>query len=219
MFDLPMKFAQGRLVVFEGLDDTGKTTQLDRFEEACYHPQGGDAIYDPKPLFTRQPADAPGIGPEIYELTERVDWSTASPLTRQLLHLAAHSEHYEHKVLPAIEDGSVIMDRCWWSTMAYGYRGSVSDDISWEDFMRLTQLPARHCMPDLVFLFTHRHGRKASSKHTGADKITRRNYFRLMEEFTDTTVLVPDVGAGEVTAFIAGVLNERGITEIKKGKR
>jgi thymidylate kinase len=206
-----MKFATDKLIVFEGLDDTGKSTQMERFTAACYRPEYGDPIWDPIPMFTHQPSGATGIGPDIYSLTEGVDWSKGSPLTRQLLHLAAHSEHYHHDILPALEKRSVVLDRCWWSTFAYGYRGEIARGMVPSAWKRICQLPTRGRMPDLVFLFTHRYGEKAARRMTGSDRTTFENYMLLAEQHPDTTVIVPDHNAGEVTAFISGELFRRGI--------
>lgn len=209
--NLPFHFVPGKLVVFEGLDDTGKSTQLARLEEACYTPQMGTPLYDPAPLFTHQPSGATGLGPDIYELTESVDWSQGHQLTRQLLHLAAHTEHYTHDIIPALRKRSVVMDRCWWSTFAYGWREPISNMTSVKNFMWLCKLPTQRVQPDLVFLFTHRYTEKASRRRTGSDRTVFNNYLALQEQHADRCVIVPDRSVGEVQAFISGELYKRGL--------
>jgi thymidylate kinase len=212
VFDLPLQLAPGKLIVFEGLDDTGKSTQIERFEAACYRPTEAEyPLYDPIPMFTHQPSGATGVGPDIYSLTEGIDWSKGSPLTRQLLHLSAHSEHYHHDIIPALKTRSVIMDRCWWSTFAYGYRGEIAEAMSPGEWLKIIQLPARGIKPDLVFLFTHRYGEKASSRRTSSDRITFENYMELADRYADRVCIVPDHNAGEVTAYISGQLYSRGL--------
>src|ERR1700760_2821735 len=158
MFDLPMHFVPGKLVVFEGMDNTGKSTQLEMFEAACYRPTD-KALYEPLPIFTHQPSGTSSkLGLEIYELTEATDWRVNSPLSRQLLHLAAHAEHYATDILPALKERAVMMDRCWWSTVAYGYRGVVAGQFRFDDFIKLAQAPAQGKIPDLVFYFEHQYG-------------------------------------------------------------
>lgn len=215
MFDIPMDLAPGRLIVFEGLDNTGKSTQLERFEAACYRPtEATHPLYDPIPMFTHQPSGATGVGPDIYSLTEGIDWSHGSPLTRQLLHLAAHSEHYHHDIIPALEQRSVIMDRCWWSAYAYGWRGEIREAMDELDWLNIVQLPARKWQPDVVFLFTHRYGVEES--RTQSDRVTFENYMRLAELYPISTVIVPDCNPGEVTAFIAGKLYSRGLAGMRE---
>jgi len=208
MFDLPFIMAPGKLVVFEGLDATGKSTQLDRFERSCYAPQLGRELVNPLPMFTHQPSGATGIGPDIYSLTEQVDWTKASPLTRQYLHLAAHSEHYQHDIIPALQERSVWMDRCWWSTVAYGYRGEVADMFSWDEWITFAQVPTRGMRPDVVFLFLERYG---AEDGRGDDETTVQNYRWLADEHAPYVEVVPRLGVGETTAFISGKLYNRGL--------
>jgi thymidylate kinase len=211
-FDLPFKMKPGHLIVFEGFNDTGKSTQLERFEQMCYHPdEGNPKFYEPVPMFTHQPSGASGIGPDIYELTESVDWSVAHPLTRQLLHLAAHNEHYVHDLIPALKERSVFMDRCWWSTFAYGWGPSLHKMMSKQHYLELCQMPARLIAPTVVFLFTHKHREAKPQDEEGRQVM--RNYLWLQDRYRAVTALVPDVGPGEVLAFISGELVKRGLVD------
>ena len=113
----------GSFVVFEGLDGAGKSTQLAALAEAV-----------PGAVVTHQPSGGNDVGKIVYSITE--NGTITSPLARQLLHLAADSEHYETEILPALESRAVLMDRCWWSTIAYGWYGSsLRARFSLEDFM------------------------------------------------------------------------------------
>lgn len=217
-----MVMEPGTVVVFEGLDKTGKSTQMERFERSVHAPDLGDSLISPAPMFTHQPSGATGIGPEIYDLTEKVDWRKSSPLTRQLLHLAAHSEHYAHDIIPRLETSAVWMDRCWWSTVAYGWRGEVREmfegnqhKTGLSQFVDIAQLPTRGVMPHVVFLFLEQYG---TDELAHSDKVTRRNYERLARRYPDTTVMVPRLGKGETTAFIAGELKKRNLLKIKELK-
>jgi dTMP kinase len=135
-----VKFTKPSLIVLEGPDATGKSTQLRRLAE-----------FFPDALTTHQPSGGSAIGEDIYHLTEHHEME---PLTRQLLHLAAHTEHYASQIIPALQEGqSVIMDRCWLSTFVYGHEVWERED---PDFvLGLVTLPTRGLMPDHVFLFSH----------------------------------------------------------------
>lgn len=111
----------GAVVVFEGLDKAGKSTQLDRLR----------AQTDPATtLFAHMPS---GHGlPTVNRFTDGVydlleNRGPASGLGRQLTHLACHCEH-----VPALVDTAqskaVVLDRWWWSTMAYGWYGHAVQD-------------------------------------------------------------------------------------------
>lgn len=210
--DLPLHLREGTLIVFEGPDGTGKSTQLERFERACHAPQDGAPLYEPTPMFTHQPSGATGLGPDIYTLTESVDWSVGQPLTRQLLHLAAHAEHYANDIIPALEKSAVFMDRCWWSTVAYGWSDKFGRTygFAYQDFVALAQAPTQGVMPDVVFLFLARHDEKKLSR---ADSRVHDHYLDLSLEYAEQCVIVPNRSVGETTAFISGELHKRGLVK------
>lgn len=99
-----MRMRPGSLVVLEGLDRTGKTTQRDALTALPWDP--------PVPLITHMPSGLTSLTEAIYRTTEK--HKINSPLARQLLHLTCHAEN-----LPALrtarEQRGVILDRWWWS--------------------------------------------------------------------------------------------------------
>jgi hypothetical protein len=78
-----VRLRPGTLIVLEGLDKTGKTTQRQALEAA-----GWD---EPAPLVTHMPSGQTDLTRAIYETTEHAD--IHSSLARQLLHLACHAEN------------------------------------------------------------------------------------------------------------------------------
>src|SRR5437868_1252792 len=116
-----MRLRPGSLVVLEGLDKTGKTTQRKELAAAPWDP--------PTPLVTHMPSGLAELTEAIYQATEHHE--IASPLARQLLHLACHAEN-----LPALaearQERGVILDRWWWSTVAYGWFGGLRSELSEE---------------------------------------------------------------------------------------
>jgi dTMP kinase len=144
----------GSFIVFEGLDATGKTTQLDRLEAGANGLVNGHELFTAKPMFTHQPSGNDALGERIYSITEEMKIN--SPWCRQFLHLASHANHYKNMIIPALAaDIPVFMDRCWWSTFAYGYYGGeMFDEMTPLDFLRIATLPAMGRYPDAVFLFT-----------------------------------------------------------------
>lgn len=194
----------GTLVVFEGLDATGKSTQLKLISDAC------DA-YDmitPKPLFTHQPSGGNAVGNAVYAVTENGD--IQSPLARQLLHLASHAEHYERTIIPHLKAGGVVfLDRCWWSTVAYGYFGSsLRDEVSAFNFFRLARMPARETMPDAVMLFLDPH--EEDRHNTPA---VMEGYEHLRQKYAHTTYRVPTGSREQVTESIFAALKSFGLAE------
>lgn len=195
-----MRFGNSHLIVFEGLDATGKTTHADMFN-------GADNL-----LVQHQPSDATGIGHEIYALTEaasagaRNAGELLSPVAQQFLHLAAHAEHYDKQLIPALGKGSsVILDRCWWSTVAYGYFGAgLEDQVELSTFLTMAQLPTQRRMPDLVFLFNAPY--KDDSHNTEG---VQKGYSWLARQHYSDVVTVPVGTKEEVHNFIHGELYGR----------
>ncbi len=104
-----MQLRPGSLVVLEGLDKAGKSTQVDRLRQLCWDPPG--------PVFLHMPSGTSGLTNVVYQLTEHFPIETV--LGRQLLHLACHAEAMEH-IDTARRTNGLILDRWHWSTLAYG---------------------------------------------------------------------------------------------------
>lgn len=113
------------LFVFEGPDNAGKTTIIKEVEKRLH-------IADLKCASLSFPGKAQGtIGAHIYKLHHDLahyDVMQLSPLSLQLLHIAAHVDSIEQRILPMINEGTtVLLDRYWWSTWAYGICAGVSE--------------------------------------------------------------------------------------------
>jgi thymidylate kinase len=108
----------GQLLIFEGPDGTGKTTLSLRLVEWLTS-QGHHARY------VSSPGHIEGsLGELVYNLhhsQERYGLHEITPVAKQLLHVAAHIDALQTTIIPALESGEiVVMDRFWWSTVAYG---------------------------------------------------------------------------------------------------
>src|ERR1044071_4273325 len=117
----------GKLFVFEGPDGSGKTTLSHAFVEYLKS-KGVECDY------FAFPGQEPGtIGRLVYDLhhdPRDVEVESLTPTSLQLLHIAAHVDAIESKILPALKKGrTVVLDRFWWSTWVYGKVGGVSPKI------------------------------------------------------------------------------------------
>lgn len=191
----PLQFTSGALVVFEGLDRAGKTTQRNRLQGLQWH--------DPQPAFVHMPRGVTDLTEGVYRLTE--DHPIRSPLARQLLHLACHAEN-----MPALRDverhSAVVLDRWWWSTVAYGWYGAdlQREGINEQTFRSLIAGVWSQVTPSVVFLFLHPYA--ADDKNR--EDVTR-GYQALAGETPDRTVLVPNASPDETHQFLLGALKER----------
>lgn len=103
---------QGRWIVLEGLDGSGKSTQLNLLHQKL-ESEGYTVVA------TREPGGTPEAE-KIRTLLKEEAWL---PKTQVLLLLAARLEHWNHVIQPALARGAwVLSDRFWLSTIAYqGY--------------------------------------------------------------------------------------------------
>lgn len=200
----------GSFIVFEGLDATGKSTQLQRIQEAAEGRFGAALFGERPPLFTHQPSGNDALGEEIYAITEKYK-TELSPWTRQYLHLASHAHHYESQIIPELlSHGSVFMDRCWWSTVAYGlFGGLLASHVDPADFIKVAQYPTQGYMPDVVFAFTDPW---VEDGHNTVE--VAMGYQWLIDNiFGIDIVKVPQADVEETTMFIFHKLTELGYTE------
>lgn len=104
--------SRGAFITFEGIDGSGKSTQLARLAETLK-----DAGHDV--VFTREPGGSPGAE-EIRALVLEGATDRWSAETEILLFTAARRDHLERTILPALEAGKVVLcDRFADSTRMY----------------------------------------------------------------------------------------------------
>ncbi|HET9990176.1 MAG TPA: dTMP kinase [Kofleriaceae bacterium] len=145
----------GRLIVIEGLDGAGTTTQARRL--ATYL---GDRAH-----LTREPSDGP-IGKLIREMLaggHAIADTAISQGTFGLLFAADRLDHLQREVEPALAAGKlVISDRWYHSSLAYQGTGA---DRDW-----ITQLNSRARHPELTIFLQVRPevaaARRAAAKRT-----------------------------------------------------
>ena len=129
---------RGALIVFEGVDGCGKSTQLER-AAAALRARGLD------PVVTREPTDGEW-GRKIRTMAR--SGRAVAPETELEWFFADRREHMRDVVEPAIAAGRVVLsDRSYVSTVAYqGARGLDPAKI-------LADSEAEFVKPDLVLLF------------------------------------------------------------------
>ena len=104
--------SRGAFITFEGIDGSGKSTQLARLAEAL-RGAGHDVVV------TREPGGSPGAE-EIRALVLEGATDRWSAETEILLFTAARRDHLERTIQPALEAGKVVLcDRFADSTRMY----------------------------------------------------------------------------------------------------
>ena len=108
---------RGLLIVFEGIDGTGKSTQIRMLAEKL-------RVMGHEVVETREPTDGP-FGRKIRELY--VNRQSCSVEEELELFMRDRQEHVEQVIKPGLEAGRVILtDRYYFSTAAY--QGAAGQD-------------------------------------------------------------------------------------------
>ena len=156
----------GIFITFEGIDGSGKSTQL-RLLSSFLRLNGCDA------LITREPGGTPlglRLRAALLDSHEQVD-----PLTELLVFAADRAQHVRRFLRPALESGRVVIsDRYADATVAYQGAGrGFSPDL----IKQIVQLATEGLKPDLTLLFdlpvsecTRRTGRRSTDKQK-ADRL------------------------------------------------
>ncbi len=153
----------GTFITFEGIDGSGKSTQLRML--ANFLKQAGCDV-----LLTREPGGTPvgnRLRAALLDAQEEVD-----PLTELLVFAADRAQHVRRVLRPALESGQVVFsDRYADATAAYqgGGRGFSPELIS-----EIIGLATEGLKPDLTLLFdlsvedsTTRTSRRTNGKQLG----------------------------------------------------
>jgi hypothetical protein len=151
------------------------------------------------------PSGLTALTASIYTLTKRAEIRSA--WARQLLHLACHAENMS-ALTDARRRGGVMLDRWWWSTVAYGwYAGQLAAvGVTPELFRGVIDSVWAEQIADLLFLFTTPYEHDELNR----DEVAR-GYADLAAEHPAITVTVPIADAATTTAFLVTTLRERGL--------
>jgi thymidylate kinase len=140
---------RGNLYVFEGADGVGKSELSRRFFENLMR-SGIDCEYLAFPG-----KDAGTLGKLIYDIhheSGRLGIHAISATSLQILHIAAHVDAIENRIIPALKAGrSVVLDRFWWSTKVYGIVAGAGKEIL-DVMVRVELLAWGNVKPTMAFL-------------------------------------------------------------------
>src|SRR5438045_3940198 len=107
-----MAATRGRFITFEGLDGSGKTTQLQRLAKALR--QQGFSV-----VVSREPGGT-DIGEKVRSIILDSQTEGMAPLAELALMFASRAQHVEEVIAPAVAAGKwVLCDRFTDSSEAY----------------------------------------------------------------------------------------------------
>ena len=133
---------RGRFITFEGIDGSGKTTQMRMLAERL-RGEGREVLEAVEPGGT-------AIGVQIRRILLDSANQDLRPATELLLYFASRAQNVEQCLLPALAAGKIVLcDRFTDSTLAYqGYARGLGE----ETVLTLDRLACHGLSPDLTML-------------------------------------------------------------------
>ena len=178
----------GKLIVFEGIDGSGTTSQAKELQKRLIDKQK-EKVY-----FTKEPSDG-----HIGSLLRTFLKNTSCDIDRTsmcLLFVADRIQHTKDEILPNLKNGeTVICDRYIWSTWAYQSIYFGQDWITELHRYDYIDMPALTILLDceLNIAETRRQSRSDSVERYDDMEIQARvkdNYLGIAKKFTDRSVVI-----------------------------
>ena len=141
-----MTRGQGRLLVLEGIDGCGKTTQIQQL--SSWLPESGLMPDESQLVVTREPGGT-ALGASLRQLLLHPPQDAdPGPTAELLLYAADRAQHVDRVIQPALERGDwVLSDRFTGSTMAYqGYGRGLDRELITD----LERIATRGLSPDMT---------------------------------------------------------------------
>lgn len=131
------------LIVFDGMDGAGKTTQIELF--VSWLEESGHEV-----VRCKDPGDT-AIGQKMRELLLGKHEIPISMRSELMMFMSARAQLVDEIIKPALAKGkTVVCDRYVFSTVVYqGYGGGIDLDTVWQ----LNEFAIDSCIANLTFLF------------------------------------------------------------------
>ena len=215
---------RGQFITFEGLDGSGKTTQIRKL--AAWLERRGHAT-----IVTRQPGGTP-TGDHIREILLDTRNAGLAPTAEMALMFADRAQAIHEVIQPALAEGKIVLcDRFTDSSEAYQGGGR---ELGSEAILAMHRLVCEDLQPDLTVLLLPSFDAslaRARRRNTRDEKRTGKNegrfeaeqdafFRRVWEKYreiarreTDRVVLIEgDLGIDEVHEQIVEIVSERMVT-------
>jgi dTMP kinase len=175
---------KGRFITFEGVEGSGKTTQISTSAERLR--RLGWTV-----LETREPGGT-SVGEQIRDVMLNRGNQQLTALTETFLVMAARAQHVEEVVRPALAGGAVVLcDRFVDSTLAYQGYGRGLDIRA---LRRLNRLATAGLTPDMTLVFdvpvtvglqrrrAHREVNRLDMESIAFHERVRKGFLQLVQE-------------------------------------
>src|SRR3972149_2438719 len=135
---------KGLFITFEGLDGSGKTTQMKILSD-CLKNRGFDVLTTIEPGGTK-------IGQKIRKILLDKENHDISPRAETLLFLASRAELVSKVIAPALMEGKIVLcDRFFDSTVVYQ---GIARGLGEKQILDMSLWAAGGIVPDITFLLS-----------------------------------------------------------------
>jgi len=209
----------GYLITFEGVEGSGKTTQISHLEKFLRDKGWRCRV-------TREPGGS-FVGDQIRKILLSSDTTELTPLSELFLYEANRAQHVAHVIEPALRSGMIVIcDRFCDATLAYqGYARGLDIPMVGD----LNRLASRGITPDLTLLLDcpvqsglRRASRRIDTKRPGLreDRFeresiafhqrVRQGYLQIARSEPDRiTVIDGSMGESEIRRIICDIVEAR----------
>ncbi len=187
-----------KLYVFEGADGVGKTSLIQEIEKRLL---SDNIICN---YFSFPGREAGTLGNHVYKLHHdpgSFEINELSPLSLQMLHVAAHVDALEQRIFPLLQTGAIILlDRYWWSTWVYGVAAAVPRS-QLEAIIAIESLVWQGVVPTTLFLINRNGDAAIPVIQDAYQELVKKEYSRypIVQIQNDGTI---DVIASKVIEYI-----------------
>ena len=116
------------IYVFEGIDNVGKTTIVQKLKEKICETTEYECTIVAFP--GNVPRTLGSLVYDIYHNQQKYFEESLNETSLQLLHIASHIDLLQRKLRKlSSEKCIVLLDRYWWSTYVYGLAGGMEENI------------------------------------------------------------------------------------------
>ena len=158
---------KGYFISFEGLDGSGKSTQIKKLND--YLRKAGYNV-----VISREPGGT-AIGEKIREIILSPENGKMTSITEAMLYAASRAQHVDEVIKPALSEGKIVIcDRFVDSSIAYqGYGRGIRTTVE-----TINEYATAGCMPDITFFLNADH-------ETGTERMKNRSMDRIELEQAD----------------------------------
>lgn len=154
-----------KFITLDGMDGSGKSTQLHLLYEKLKNEYGEDKI-----LITREPGGT-DISEQIRQVLLNIENKKMDPMCECMLYAAARVQHVNEAILPALAEGKIVLcDRFLDSSVAYQGFGR---ELGLDTVLKINSYATNGVEPGLTFMFMidHEKSLKRKEKQQQLDRL------------------------------------------------